>query len=206
MLAVGNAGGIALSSLRCNKSAFQGCSIHCISNGQGIGQGTIHQHLATPTSRVCCCPHILLLCIRAEQEDTYSNCTGHSGPCVPRWRGWHEMHASCWECSCWGVSQSHNCRGKLLSVMARAAMNVSLNVWIVRSAAFTHWLWGSTSCNLHLFSSRKCLMYFVAWLSISLSFTFKALLVRLSNCFLYTSNIVLSSNPVMGSVRMLFNL
>ncbi len=47
-------------------------------------------------------------------------------------------------CTC-GVILSHNCSGKLLSVIAKAAMKASLNVCIACSAAFTQWLCGSTS-------------------------------------------------------------
>ncbi len=53
-----------------------------------------------------------------------------------------------------GMSLSHNCMGKSTSVEAMAAMNVSLNVWMARSVAFTWWLCGLTSCNSHSFSDR----------------------------------------------------
>ena len=36
----------------------------------------------------------------------------------------------------WGVNLSHNCNGKLLSVVASAAMNASLKVWMALSVAF----------------------------------------------------------------------
>ncbi len=67
--------------------------------------------------------------------------------------------------------------GKSRSVVAKAAMNASLYVWIARSAAVTWWLlyvwiahsaavtwWlcSSMSCSLHRFLVRNCLMYLVA--------------------------------------------
>ncbi len=61
-----------------------------------------------------------------------------------------------------GMSLSHNWRGNLLSVVASTAMKASLNICIAHLAAFTWWLWGSTSCNLHSFSVR----FF--WYSLSL--------------------------------------
>ncbi len=62
----------------------------------------------------------------------------------------------------WGVSLSHNCSGKLLSVVANAAMKATLNVWIARLVAFTRWLWGSMTCSLQLFLVRNFSMCFVA--------------------------------------------
>ncbi len=48
-----------------------------------------------------------------------------------------------------GVSLSQSCNGKLWLVVASAAMNTSLNVWMVHLSAFTLWLWVSTTCSLH---------------------------------------------------------
>jgi hypothetical protein len=54
----------------------------------------------------------------------------------------------------WGINFSHNWRGKLLSMVARAMMNESLKVWITHSTALTRWLWGSTRCNSTHFHLR----------------------------------------------------
>ena len=47
-------------------------------------------------------------------------------------------------CIC-GASLSHSWSGKSLSVVANVEMNASLNIWMVHSAAFTRWLFGSTN-------------------------------------------------------------
>jgi hypothetical protein len=46
----------------------------------------------------------------------------------------HNMLSVSWT---WGVSLSHNWSKNLLSVVAKAAMNAALNVWIACSMAFT---------------------------------------------------------------------
>ncbi len=70
----------------------------------------------------------------------------------------------------WAASSSHSCRGKAVSVVANIDMNTSLNIWMASLATFTGWLCSSTSYNLHFFLVRNCLMYFVAWLSITFTF------------------------------------
>jgi hypothetical protein len=72
-------------------------------------------------------------------------------------------------CTC-GASLSHSCRGKVVMVVANVDINASLNVWIARLAAFTQWLCNFTRCNSHSFLVGNCLMYFVAWLSITFTF------------------------------------
>jgi hypothetical protein len=66
------------------------------------------------------------------------------------------------------VNVFRTCNGNTLSVIARATMNASLNVWIALSAALTRWLCGSTTCKSQPFVVRKFLMYLVAWLSMTL--------------------------------------
>jgi hypothetical protein len=61
----------------------------------------------------------------------------------------------------WGASLSHSWREKVVLVVANIDMNASLKVWMAHLAAFTQRLWGSTSCNLHSFLVRNCLMYLV---------------------------------------------
>ena len=95
---------------------------------------------------------------------------------------------------------------KSTSVVARAAINSSLNVWMARSATLTWWLCGLTSCSLHLFSDRYYLMCLVAWLSITLSFSLNPFDVSSSEYFLHASNMVLSSIPFIGVARMQFDL
>jgi hypothetical protein len=53
-------------------------------------------------------------------------------------------------CTC-DANLSHSCSGNSLSVVARAIMNVALNVWMALSAALTLWLCGSTNCMSHSF-------------------------------------------------------
>jgi hypothetical protein len=64
-------------------------------------------------------------------------------------------------CTC-GANLSHNCSENSLSVIARATMKASLNVWMALSAALTLWLCGLTNCKLHSFLVGNRLIYFVA--------------------------------------------
>ncbi len=57
--------------------------------------------------------------------------------------------------------------GNSLTVVARAAMNASLNVWIALSARLTRWLCGSTTYKSQSFFVRNFLIYFVVWLSMT---------------------------------------
>ncbi len=83
---------------------------------------------------------------REKQFQSYGLCTASYANIV----GWiREGRNMLSVASTWGVSQSHSCSGKMLSVVARELMKCALNVWMVRSAAFTLWLLGLTRRLLH---------------------------------------------------------
>jgi hypothetical protein len=56
-------------------------------------------------------------------------------------------------CTC-NANLSHSCSGKSLSVVAGAAMNASLKVWMSCSAALTLCLCGPTTCKSQSFEVR----------------------------------------------------
>ncbi len=93
-----------------------------------------------------------------------------------------------------------------MSVMARAAINVSLKVWMTCSAALTQWLCGSTSCNLHSFLVRNYFICFVAWLSITFNFGLNPFYSNNSKLVLYALKMLLSSRFAIGMVGMEFVL
>ena len=85
-------------------------------------------------------------------------------------------------------------------------MNAALKVCIACSAAFTRWLWGSTTCNLQSFLVRNFLMCLVAWLSMIFNFGLNPFCSNSIKYALYALNMLMASNPAMGMARMAFDL
>ncbi len=84
----------------------------------------------------------------------------------------------------WGVRRSHNCKGNLLSVVARALIKWALKVWMARLAALTLWLMGLMRRLLQCCRVRYSLITWLSWLSISLSLILCPFDLSSSNCFL----------------------
>ncbi len=108
-------------------------------------------------------------------------------------------------CTC-GARLSHSRSRKSMSIMARAAINAFLKVWMAHSVALTLWLCGSTSCNLHSFLVKNCLICFDAWLSITFNFGMNPFNSNYSKSVLYASKMLLSFRFAIGVVRMEFVL
>ncbi len=121
---------------------------------------------------------VLRPCNLEEQGGIDSNCTTRRGFHMP----WCMHHIKAIQYL--GGEAVPQWSRKSKSVVVRAAMKASLNVWITRSAALILWLWGSTSCSLHSSLVRFFLIYFVAWLSIMFDFGLNPLATNSSNALL----------------------
>ncbi len=136
--------------------ASRGHNINCICNGLWTAPDTMHRYCVTPTSLV---PPGLCkwwLYTQAMWAGICPNCMGHWELHRPKCWDWFSLFCSKFIVFCThGANLSHSCNGNSLSVVARAAMNVSLNVWISLSAALTRWLCGLTTCKSQSFLVRN---------------------------------------------------
>ncbi len=101
-----------------------------------------------------------------------------------------------------GVRRSHNCRGELLSVVVRAAINTSLKVWIARSAALTRWLCRVAICT---FFHQELFDVLCGLVVHDIEFYLEAPCCELVKLHLACHEYWPVTNPVMGSARMLFD-